>query len=178
MSVNYDALRGGRATTGTPDDGLHLARLERASVVESKGEPKLITEWYEEQTGAWWKSWDNLEEHSNFFTRALDLLTGLGIDLAALDPSRNPLEDALIACEGRHYEVRTEARHVAGYDQPFVNTFVEATVDDAPAQASRAAALAPATTRPAQQQQLTDVPVNPAGDFEPPAELTDDDIPF
>jgi hypothetical protein len=178
MSVNYGALRGGRATSGTPDDGLHLARLERASIVESKGVPKLVTEWHDEQTGAWWKSWDTLDEHSNFFTRSLDLLTGLGIDLATLDPSRNPLEDALINCEGRHYEVRTEARHVAGYDQPFVNTFVEATVDDVPAtQASRAAAPAPATTPPAQQQSLTDVPVD-QGDYEPPAELTDDDIPF
>jgi hypothetical protein len=171
-AVDYGKLRGeGGAVADHPADGLHIARLERAVLQDTKRGQQVLTEW-SDPDNVMWTSWNRFDPDQFGMPRTQKLLDGLGVDRAKLTDD-DALSQALADVEGGTYQVRTQSRKAERRlgdeaDKWFTDTFVEQTVSG-------------------RQQALTDIPADTTGLREPAAQgatakpasdFDDDDIPF
>lgn len=164
--IDFDKLRGDvPAGDEPPEDGDHVARLERAVVVDTKRGEQVITEWSNE-ANVMWTSWNRFDATGLPYTQ--ELLDGLGIDRSKV--TEETLSDELARCEGATYQVTTSATKGSQGDRWFINTYVNQAVSAS----QRVASDAP------------DVPADANGLPEPDAGAAmaskdlfgDDDIPF
>jgi hypothetical protein len=162
MPVNFDALRRGRGADDVPANGQHIARLEKAIVLDTRRGTQLKCEWTEVSTGQWWSTWDTLED-SQWAWRAADLLGAFGIDLAEVTDEED-LAMLLAEAEGGVFEVTTDTQF-GDKGGAFVHVLDPR----------------PSTVQGTQLEMppKTDVPV-PKEELQPAATspTTDDDIPF
>lgn len=112
--VDYDSLAADRGE-GVPEDGSHIARLERAVVRETSSGTRMITEWSAD--GLYWECWSQLEGQGLKF--AQEIIDGLGIDRSELAAraragNEDALADELSYREGSTYTVTTKSRQVNG----------------------------------------------------------------
>jgi len=153
--IDYDLLAGSRG--GEPPDGIHVATLVRAALVETTNGSRLVTEW---QTGGrtpyYWTAWHGFAANRIALTQ--DFLDGLGVDRATVTDDEE-FDRALFEALHRDFTVRVE------HNGSFLNTYVEG--------------------KPSAQMALSDAPVDTSDLPEPvaaapPAARTsdDDDIPF
>lgn len=154
MSVDWDALRG--APADVPPNGVHEAYLDRASVVETSGGEKLVTDW--KTTGDTlysWTTWFGLAGQALGFTQ--QFLDQLGVDRSQITDYA-AFDQALGARVGLVYEVETKRWGDRG-DGVNVTVLGEAA---------------------ARQAQLADVPIEPVvvPTVASPVASADDDIPF
>lgn len=151
MSIDWDALRG--AAAEVPPNGIHKAYLDRASIVDTSGGEKLVTDW--KTSGASgaplyaWTTWFGLSGQALGFTQAF--LDAIGVDRSKLMDYAG-FDAALAAAVGIEYDVETKRWGDRGDG---VNVTVLATQT---------------------QQQLADVPIEPV--TVPSTPVDDDDIPF
>ena len=120
MTIDFDKLRGDKsAADEIPADGDHIARLERAVVVDTKRGEQIVTEW-SNQANVMWTSWNRFDSSGMPYTQ--DLLDGLGIDRRKV--TEDSLSDELARCEGGTYQVSTEANEGSQGGRWFINTYV------------------------------------------------------
>lgn len=151
MSIDWDALRG--AAADVPPNGTHRAYLERASIVDTSGGEKIVTEW--KSTGSTlyaWTTWFGLAGQALSFTQ--QFLDDLGVDRAKITDYAS-FDAALARAVGIEYEVETKRWGDRGDG---VNVTV----------------LGGAQAR---QEQLVDAPTEPVT-VPSSATADDDDIPF
>lgn len=120
MPINFAELRG---ETVQPDDGDHVAWLDRAALVTTgSGDERIVSEWRDaEDPNVIWTSWNGFSGQAMGFAR--DFLMGLGIDLSAVNDTTQ-LEDGLHFATGHPYNVKVQGRQVNG--RVFINTYVTA----------------------------------------------------
>ena len=166
MPINFEALRADSLAGDVPDDGAHIARLERSRIVEGRNGTQLVTEWSE--NGLWWTSWDTLEG-GQYLDRTKQLLARLGLTAADLT-DEDTLTGALADREGVVWDCRTESRRPG--DKWFTTTYIDGRHEGP-------VPTAPAAVK-AQQRELpgTDIPIPAADLAPPPSSRDDDDIPF
>lgn len=156
MPIDFDVLRGTGAPA-TPDDGDHVAWLERAAIVETQNGERLVTEWRDTaDKSVQWTSWNRFDTTGMSYTR--DLLLGLGVDLSTVNDTVD-LSDGLIAKVGLTWRVTTKSQMGSQGDRVFVTTYVNGR--DTPVE--------------------PDVPIDTRGLAEPaaaPAPAVDDAPPF
>jgi hypothetical protein len=129
VPINYDQLNTGEADVQTPDDGAHVAILDRASLVDTRSGEQVVTEWRDAKDyTVQWQSWNRFEGAGFPYTR--DLLVGLGVPLGKNAPDGTPLimdDDGLrreiAIAQGGMFNVRTVSRQ--GDGRVFVNTYVD-----------------------------------------------------
>jgi hypothetical protein len=167
-SVDYDRLRGeGGDVADHPPDGLHVARLERAVLQDTKRGMQVLTEW-SDPNNLMWTSWNRFDADQFGMPKTQKLLDGLGVDRSQLTDD-DALSQALADVEGGTYQVRTESRQGNQGDKWFTDTFIEQPIVG-------------------RQQSLTDIPADTTGLREPApqggkaksgaSDFDDDDIPF
>jgi hypothetical protein len=169
-SIDFDALKGA-STRGVPEDGLHIARLERISFYEGDKGTQLITEWSNE-ANVTWTSWNRFDETGLSFTQ--ELLDGLGVDRSKWNPDE--FQDEVEKAVGGTYQVRTDSRRGRQGDKWFTNTYIEQAIAGRQERMATGSGAAPRQPEP-------DVPIDTQGLPErgnaPDADLFgDDDIPF
>ena len=129
MPINFDQLNTGELDVKTPDDGNHVAILDRASLVSTRSGEQIVTEWRDAKDyTVQWQSWNRFEGNGFPYTR--DLLIGLGVPLGKELPDGTPIimdDDGLrreveIAVGGM-FNIRTQSRQ--GDGRVFVNTYVD-----------------------------------------------------
>jgi hypothetical protein len=118
MPINFADLRG---ETVLPDDGDHVAWLDRGALVTTAaGDERLVSEWRDAQDpNTVWTSWNGFAGQGMSFTR--DFLLGLGVDLSSVNDTEE-LDLALQRAVGHPYNVRVQGRQVN--DRVFINTYV------------------------------------------------------
>lgn len=119
MPIDYAALQGDGA--GTPDDGDHIALLERAVIVDTQNGERLVTEWRAPTDKAAWQSWNRFDVSGMSWTR--DLLIGLGVDLKVVTDD-DAMSDALNRVVNRYWRVHTTSQTGSQGDRVFVTTYV------------------------------------------------------
>lgn len=120
MPVDYDALRGD-GSVNTPDDGEHIALLERAALVETGKGDNVVTEWKAPSEKASWQSWNRFDPSGMPYTR--DLLVALGVNLSTLTDD-DGLQAELDKCVNRYWRVNTTSRMGNQGDRVFITTYV------------------------------------------------------
>ena len=169
MPINFAELKG---ETVLPDDGDHVAWLDRAALVTTgSGDERLVTEWHDAQDpNTVWTSWNGFAGQGMGFTR--DFLVGLGVDLSAVNDT-DELDNALQRTVGHPYNVRIQGRQVN--DRVFINTYVT----------SRAQSVQQALNVKAEQMDelgtdRTGLPSSPSEPEPPPRDVPwkDDKPPF
>jgi hypothetical protein len=181
VTINYDQLNTGEENVKLPDDGAHVAVLDRASLVDTRSGEQIVTEWRDAKDWTCqWQSWNRFEGAGFPFTR--ELLIGLGVPLGKNAPDGVPLimdDDSLrreisIAVGGM-FDVKTTSRQ--GDGRVFVNTYVnglrtggvQLTVDDMTRGNIRDEPDVPIDTRGLPEPSSGPVRAAPAPEAQPPA---------
>ena len=143
MPIDFDALRGEGGEPELPEDGDHVAVLERAAIVDTRNGERLVTEWRDAVVGQiTWQSWNRFDTTGMSYTR--ELMIGLGVDLSAVTDT-DALEQGLYERVNGMYSVRTTSQMGSGGDRIFITTYVNGAVNGA------------------QQTLATDVPIDTEG---------------
>lgn len=120
MPIDFDALWGS-GDVQTPDDGEHIALLERAALVDTKKGEQLVTEWRAPTEKAAWQSWNRFDTSGMSYTR--DLLLALGVSpRSAMDD--DALASELDRCVNQWWRVTTTSQMGSQGDRVFVTTYV------------------------------------------------------
>jgi hypothetical protein len=125
MPIDYGALRGEVGTPDIPDDGDHIAYLDRAALVDTANGERLVTEWRDVfKPLIQWTSWNRFDSTGMSYTR--DLLAGLGVDLSTVTEDDELIRELSVA-QGGAYRVRTTSQMGSRGDRVFISTYVDGT---------------------------------------------------
>jgi hypothetical protein len=163
--IDYGALGADTGAGGVPDDGEHIARLERAALVETQNGERLVTEW-SNQEHLWWTSWNRFDASGMSWTQ--ELLDGLGVDRKNVHDDEE-MEMALAEAVGRRYRVKTESKQGNQGDRWFTSTYVQEEITNPQTQL---------TDTPADTTGLPQAGVGASASAPSSDDPDDDDIPF